>query len=248
VSTVGGIPLLAENILASLGNSPTVLPKLEGDGAGGRRIYFDTALDTNDIEGLAEALALKANVANPGFTGTADFAGCTTVTGLTRVDGTIKDAGIANALSYQLSFYAPRVSPTFSGVVTVNGSLAAGGLSVSGHSVPTANQLAAQFCVTGGGTVTWNGTALNWTGRVLVLPLNKAQLSIGGYQIIECPSSGTIPFYSRDDWTVVSTQQCTPAGIPMREYTALYYEIPNPPASEATDQTRLRLVEFQNTA
>ena len=93
------MPLLENGILASLGNSPTVMPKMQGDGAGGNRIYFDTALDTNDIEGLAEALALNANVANPGFTGTANFTGCTTVTGLTRVDGTIKDAGLANALS-----------------------------------------------------------------------------------------------------------------------------------------------------
>ena len=43
-------------------------------------------------------------MANPGFTGTANFAGCTTVTGLTRFDGSIKDAGLANTLGNQLGF------------------------------------------------------------------------------------------------------------------------------------------------
>jgi hypothetical protein len=65
VSTANALPLLVGNVLASLGDSTTVLPKAEGDGAGGRRIYFQTVLGTSDIGGLQAALDLKAPCGEP---------------------------------------------------------------------------------------------------------------------------------------------------------------------------------------
>jgi hypothetical protein len=107
VSTANALPLLVGNVLASLGDSTTVLPKAEGDGAGGRRIYFQTVLGTSDIGGLQAALDLRAPSASPSFSGQPSFASCTAISGLTRPDGSFKDAGLASALSYQLGFYAP---------------------------------------------------------------------------------------------------------------------------------------------
>jgi alkylhydroperoxidase family enzyme len=108
VSSTNGQALLVGNVLASLGDSTTVLPKVEDDGAGGRRIYFQTVLGTSDIGGLQAALDLKAPVASPSFSGQASFANCTSITGLTSADGSIKDVGLRNQIGYQLGFLAPR--------------------------------------------------------------------------------------------------------------------------------------------
>jgi hypothetical protein len=59
------------------------------------------------VEGLTTALAAKAPLLSPDFSGQAKFTSCTSISGLTNADGTIKDSGLATALGYQLSFYAP---------------------------------------------------------------------------------------------------------------------------------------------
>ena len=112
------------NQLAAIGSTSTVSARAVADGSG-RTVFLDTSIATGNVAGLSDALALKANVANPGFAGTADFVGCATVTGLTRPDGSIKDAGLANALSNQLGFYAPRAGPAFSGVASFSGLISA---------------------------------------------------------------------------------------------------------------------------
>lgn len=75
----------------------------------------------------------------------------------------------------------------------------------------------AQFTVTGGGTVTWDGTNLKWTARFIAIPLDKPAGSAGFIDII-MPAVSTVidNVGSATDTTVVA------AGIPLNQWHALY--------------------------
>ena len=79
--------------------------------------------------------------ANPAFTGTASFVNVSSITGLTRLDGTIKGLGLSEAIGYQLGFYGPKQNPVFNGSVTAPLFNATNSLTITGNTVPTALQI-----------------------------------------------------------------------------------------------------------
>ena len=104
--------------------------------------------------------------------------------------------------------------------------------------------LSAQWTLSGGGTVTYNGSAILWSNRVIAIPVEKDELSTTGYIDINCPTSGTITYYNSGNG--ISTVTCAASGIPIGIWEALYYEI-TPGQTQAFDQTRFRLVNYQNS-
>ena len=104
--------------------------------------------------------------------------------------------------------------------------------------------LSAQWIVNGGGTVTYNGSAILWSNRVIVIPVEKDELSTTGYIDINCPTSGTITYYNASN--VTTTVTCAASGVPIAAWEALYYEI-TPGQGQTSDQTKFRLVNYQNS-
>ena len=104
--------------------------------------------------------------------------------------------------------------------------------------------LSAQWTLSGGGTTTYNGSAILWSNRVIAIPVEKDELSTSGYIDIYCPTSGTITYYNASN--VTTTVTCTANGIPISAWEALYYEI-TPGQSYSTDQTKFRLVNYNNS-
>lgn len=104
--------------------------------------------------------------------------------------------------------------------------------------------LSAQWTLSGGGTVTYNGSAILWSNRVITIPVEKDELSTTGYIDINCPTSGTITYYNSGNG--ISTVTCAASGIPIGIWEALYYEI-TPGQTQASDQTKFRLVNYQNS-
>jgi hypothetical protein len=108
VSTTNALPLLTGNVLASLGSSTTV--SAEGGGRRGRRSPHrtSTAPEHEQRRGPAGRAGPEGACGGPELQlGRPASANCTSITGLTSANGSFKDAGLANALSYQLGFYAP---------------------------------------------------------------------------------------------------------------------------------------------
>jgi hypothetical protein len=81
----------------------------------------------------------------------------------------------------------------------------------------------AQSVLSGGGVVTWTGTSLKWSNRVIAIPVEKVEFGSVGNINIECPLSGTIIYYS--SLTGVSTVTCDANGIPMGGWDALWYVV-----------------------
>lgn len=104
--------------------------------------------------------------------------------------------------------------------------------------------LSAQWTLSGGGTVTYNGSAILWSNRVIAIPVEKDELSTTGYIDINCPTSGTITYYNASNVTTTAT--CAASGVPISAWEALYYEI-TPGQTQASDQTKFRLVNYQNS-
>jgi hypothetical protein len=118
----------------------------------------------------------------------------------------------------------------------------AGTMRVSGGIVDAG--AAAQWMLNGGGTVTWNGTHLLWSTRVISIPVEKTEFGSAGYIDIDCPISGTIVYYDGTNTTTTAT--CTANGVPVSSWEALYYEV-TPGQSSPSVQTKFRLVNFQNS-
>ena len=104
--------------------------------------------------------------------------------------------------------------------------------------------LSAQWVINGGGNVTWNGTSVLWNTRVIILPVKRAEYGSVGHFDVNCPTSGTITFYNSAN--VTTTVTCTASGIPISGWSALYYEI-TPGQANTSDQTKFRVVDFNNT-
>jgi hypothetical protein len=80
----------------------------------------------------------------------------------------------------------------------------------------------AQDVVSGGGSISWDGSTLNWAGiRIIVLPVSASDAyTLSGYFDIAIPPNGTvINAYLAGG---ASTVTCS-AGIPIPGWTALYY-------------------------
>ncbi|WP_299988753.1 tail fiber domain-containing protein [uncultured Pontibacter sp.] len=74
----------------------------------------------------------------------------------------------------------------------------------------------AQNSITGGGTVTWNGSHLKWTQRFIAIPVDK---SIGGNGYIDfaMPNSGVVI----QGLNGAASVTVTSAGVPLDDWTAL---------------------------
>jgi hypothetical protein len=117
-------------------------------------------------------------------------------------------------------------------------------IQLSGSRVVDYKNSKAQWTVNGGGLVTWNGTSLLWGTRVIVIPVANTIMGSGGYFDITCPTTGTVTYYNSVN--VTTTLTCTAAGIPLGAWEALYYEV-NVGGASTFDQTRFRVVNYQNT-
>lgn len=102
----------------------------------------------------------------------------------------------------------------------------------------------AQYTLTGGGIVTHTASGILWTSRVIAIPVEGTEYGLSGYIDINCPLSGTITYYNAAGATTTIT--CTAAGIPISAWEALYYQVTEGQAS-TSDQTKFRLVNYQNT-
>ena len=130
--------------------------------------------------------------------------------------------------------------------LTWDGSLlnVTGRIETNGSRVVDYKNATAQWTMNGGGLVTWNGTAILWNQRVIVIPVENTEMGSAGYFDITCPTSGTVVYYNSVN--VTTTLTCTAAGIPLGSWEALYYEVTEGQGS-GTDQTRFRVVNYQNT-
>ena len=104
--------------------------------------------------------------------------------------------------------------------------------------------ISAQWVINGGGTVTWTGSSVLWSARLIIIPVKRSEYSTAGFMDIGCPTSGTITYYNSSN--VTTTVTCTASGIPIGGWDALYYEL-TPGQTQTTDQTRFRLVDYNNT-
>ena len=102
----------------------------------------------------------------------------------------------------------------------------------------------AQLTMSGGGTVTFNGTALLWSARVIAIPAENAEYSASGYIDITCPTSGTVVYYNSANATTTVT--ATAAGIPLAAWEAIYYQVTEGQIY-TSDQTKFRVVNYTNS-
>ena len=102
----------------------------------------------------------------------------------------------------------------------------------------------AQLTLSGGGTVTFNGTALLWSARVIAIPVENAEYSASGYIDITCPTSGTVVYYNAANATTTVT--ATAAGIPLAAWEAIYYQVTEG-QTFTSDQTKFRVVNYTNS-
>jgi cytoskeletal protein CcmA (bactofilin family) len=135
--------------------------------------------------------------------------------------------------------------------------LAIAGSVIIAGSVYASNELSCpawglQSMLSGGGTVTWSGSWLKWTGTVTIDPVNRALTDgLTGEIDVGCPLSGTITYYGSSAATTVT---CTASGIPMAtgdgSWYALYVVLA--PGQSMTDPSlasaRMALVRYSATA
>ena len=107
--------------------------------------------------------------------------------------------------------------------------------------------LSAQWVASGGGTISYltNATAgynLLWSTRFILIPISK-QSGYGGadgYININCPTSGTITYYT----STTTTVSCSAQGINIpADWVALYYRV-TPGQASGSDATRFALVQY----
>jgi hypothetical protein len=106
------------------------------------------------------------------------------------------------------------------------------------------NTPSAQYALSGGGTVVWNGSRIKWSARVIAIPLKNPELAIQGYADIVCPTSGTILYYASGN--TLSTVTCDANGIPLADWQSLWYQI-GPSQSSSPDSSRFRVVDYTST-
>jgi len=111
--------------------------------------------------------------------------------------------------------------------------------------IPPAGQLAAHFTLSGGGTATWNGTYLKWSGRVAVAPVLKPELATDGIYWLDLPGAGTVITYHSSSGTASIT--ITADGIPLSSWQALYWRMPFQATSQGGALLNLFVVDKDST-
>jgi hypothetical protein len=101
----------------------------------------------------------------------------------------------------------------------------------------------AQWTLSGGGNVTWDGLNLKWSSRIIAIPIERSEFSSSGYINIDCPTSGTITYYKSDQTTGTAT--CTSSGVPVDSWSALWYVV-TPGQSQTSVQTKFVLTHHGN--
>ena len=103
----------------------------------------------------------------------------------------------------------------------------------------------AQWTLSGGGHVSWDGLNLLWSYRIIAIPIEKTEFADQGYIEINCPISGTITHYKSDGTTGTAT--CTSSGVPVGSWEALWYVI-TPGQSQTSAQTKFVLTAYANSS
>jgi len=101
----------------------------------------------------------------------------------------------------------------------------------------------AQWTLSGGGHVSWDGSNLKWSYRIIAIPVERTEFGNDGYIDIGCPTSGTITHYKSDGTTGTAT--CTSSGVPISSWEALWYVI-TPGQSSTSVQTKFVLTSYTN--
>ena len=107
------------------------------------------------------------------------------------------------------------------------------------------NTMFANVQITGGGVITWSGTHLLWTQRLMAIPVEKIEFGSSGFVDIDCPTSGTVVYYQDPAAGGTTTVACTANGIPIGNWEALYYRFVRGSAN-TSDQTRFCVVHYKN--
>ena len=174
-----------------------------------------------------------------------NFPGATLTFNTTTGALDIQSSGIPGGVNTNIQF---NNSGAFagSGNLTWNGSLlnVTGRIETNGSRVVDYKNATAQWAMSGGGLVTWTGASILWNTRVICIPVENNEMGSSGHFDITCPTSGTVVYYNSVN--VTTTLTATAAGIPMAAWEALYYEVTEG-MSSAFDQTRFRVVNYQNT-
>jgi hypothetical protein len=102
----------------------------------------------------------------------------------------------------------------------------------------------AQWTLSGGGNVSWDGSNLLWSYRIIAIPVEKNEFSSVGFIEMDCPTSGTITYYKSDGTTGTAT--CTSSGVPIGSWEALWYVV-TPGQTQYSVQTNFILTHYDNS-
>ena len=176
---------------------------------------------------------------------TINFSGATITYNSTTDTISVQSSGIPGGANTNIQFNS---SGAFAGSsnLTWDGSLlnVTGRIETNGSRVVDYKNTTAQWAMSGGGLVTWTGASILWNTRVICIPVENSEMGSSGHFDITCPTSGTVVYYN--NLNVTTTLTATAAGIPLGAWEALYYEVTEG-MSSAFDQTRFRVVNYQNT-
>jgi hypothetical protein len=189
---------------------------------------FNTSGSLTDVSGSGGTVALRTSTSFNTNTWSASVA--TTVTDAATLYVESPTAGSNISITNPYSIYA-------SGLVRASGFVAG-----SSRVVDWKNTTA-QWTLSGGGLITWNGSSVLWGTRVIAIPVENTEMGSAGYFDINCPTSGTVVYYNSAG--VTTTLTATGSGIPIAAWEALYYEVTEGQGS-ASDQTKFRVVNYQN--
>jgi hypothetical protein len=101
--------------------------------------------------------------------------------------------------------------------------------------------LRAQGMMTGGGYILFNGNGrLSWTQRIINIGSLPNSANSTMHQNIEMPPVG----YTIPGWNGSASQQVQSDGIPIPDWTGLYYEMRRGDGTQASDPSRFRMVYY----
>jgi hypothetical protein len=204
------------------------------------------------IDGFAGSRGFTGSIGAQGAQGTIGFTGSIGAQGAQGPQGVIGFTGSLGAQGAQgtAGFIGSIGAQGAQGTIGFTGSIGAQGAQgpqgttgfVGSRGPGDYNTMFANFTLTGGGTVTWNGSSILWSARVIAIPVENTEFGSSGYIDMNCPTSGTVTHYSA---TGTTTKTCTAAGIPLAIWESIYYQV-TPGQGSGSDQTKFRVVQYQN--
>lgn len=207
----------------------TTSPTVQGSTAASGTL---TLKSTSSGTKAAAGILMTDNIASTSTTtGTAVITGGEGISGNLNVGGSATVAGTAKLTSYPSGLLGTDATGTLTTPRTITGTASqidvTNGNGVSGN--PTVNinttytaDIKAPNALTGGGNITYTGSAIQWTSRFIIISNgNGAQFATNGYFDINMPTSGTVTGVGGAGNVTASA-----AGIPMTAWQALYYIIP----------------------